>query len=178
MADVATVEIQGMKELEEALLELGNSVAGKVLYSSLMAASTPMWKMARALAPIADKPYYRYWKGGKVIGKNADGTKIRSAKQRKLIQPGNLRKNITRLRVRDADPDHPSAAQVGIRVRRDGFYGRFFEFGASNVAAQPFMRPAFDSKKEEALVIIKEKLALNIEKARAKAAANTQGNVR
>lgn len=177
MADVATVEIKGMKELEESLLELSNSVAGKVLYSSLMAASTPMWRMARALAPIADKPYFRYGKG-KVIGENADGTKIRSGKRRTLVQPGNLRKNITRLRVRDVDPDHPNAAQVGIRVRRDGFYGRFYEFGAPHVAAKPFMRPAFDAKKEESLGILKDKLAANIEKARAKAAAKTQGTAR
>ena len=175
MADVSTMEVLGLKELEEALFELGNSVSGKVLYSSLMAASTPMWKMARAMAPMADRPYWRYWKGGKKLGKNPDGTKILSAKQRKMIQSGSLRKNITRLRVRDVDPDNPNAAQVGIRVRRDAFYGRFFEFGTPNMAAKPFLRPAFDAKKEEAVEILKAKLTANIDKARAKAAAAAQG---
>lgn len=156
-------------------MELSNSVAGKVLYSSLMAASTPMWRMARSMAPMAAKPYWRYWKGGKRLGKNADGSPVLSPKQRKLIQPGGLRKNITRLRVRDADPDHPNAALVGIRVRRDGFYGRFYEFGTATTAAKPFLRPAFDAKKEESIAILKEKLAANIEKARAKSAARAQG---
>lgn len=44
------------------------------------------------------------------------------------------------------------------------FYGKFLEFGTSKMKAQPFMGPAYESKKEEAKEIIKQELknALNL----------------
>lgn len=47
-------------------------------------------------------------------------------------------------------------------VERDSFYWRFVEFGTSKMAAQPFMRPAFNAKKEEAAEQIKATLAAKI----------------
>lgn len=44
------------------------------------------------------------------------------------------------------------------------------------MAAKPFLRPAFDARKDEALTIFKEKLAANIEKQRQIIAARTAGN--
>ncbi|EKS4344848.1 HK97 gp10 family phage protein [Clostridium botulinum] len=38
------------------------------------------------------------------------------------------------------------------------FYGKFLEFGTSRMKAQPFMGPAYESKKEEAKEIIKDEL--------------------
>ncbi|MDU7250842.1 MAG: HK97 gp10 family phage protein [Clostridium sp.] len=38
------------------------------------------------------------------------------------------------------------------------FYGKFLEFGTSKMKAQPFMGPAYESKKEEAKEIIKDEL--------------------
>lgn len=37
-------------------------------------------------------------------------------------------------------------------------YGRFQEFGTSKMAAQPFMRPAFDAGRDEALRIFTEEM--------------------
>lgn len=44
------------------------------------------------------------------------------------------------------------------------FYGKFLEFGTSKMKAQPFMGPAYESKKEEAKEVIKQELrnALNL----------------
>lgn len=33
---------------------------------------------------------------------------------------------------------------------KDAFYGRFLEFGTSKMAARPFLRPAYEAKKQEA----------------------------
>jgi len=149
-------EVQGLKELEQALLEIGSSASGKALFASLMAAGLPIQKEAKKLAPKATKPYYRHKKTKKA-----------------LVQPGGLRKSIGRKRIKDSGLG--SSATVGISWRGSGFYGRFIEFGTSKNAAQPFLRPAFDANKEEALTIFKQKLAENIEKQRQKIAQRTQG---
>lgn len=48
--------------------------------------------------------------------------------------------------------------------------GRYNEFGTINMAANPFMRPAWDAKQDEALLIIRHELAVEIEKAAQRAA--------
>lgn len=152
-----TVEVRGLKELEDALKELGNAAAGKVLFSSLMAAGLPIQKAAQALAPVSPTAHYRYTKG----------------RGKKLIPSGTLRKNIGRKRLRSNRGE--TGAEIGISWKGNAFYGRFIEFGTSKLAPKPFLRPAFDAKKDEALAIFKEKLAANIEKQRAIIAARTAG---
>ena len=49
-------------------------------------------------------------------------------------------------------------------------HGYFNEFGTENMAAQPFMRPAFDVGAPQSLASLKTDLAAEIEKARARAA--------
>lgn len=51
---------------------------------------------------------------------------------------------------------------------RKGFYGTFEEFGTAYIAADPFLRPAFDEERDAALKIIGETLASEFEKAFAK----------
>lgn len=60
---------------------------------------------------------------------------------------GTLRKSIavrTNRRQR-----HSVSLTMGLRP--DGFYGVFVEFGTSHTEAQPFFRPAFESKGDEAV---------------------------
>lgn len=47
----------------------------------------------------------------------------------------------------------------------DAFYWRFFEYGSSKMAARPFIRPSYESKKGEALQAMKTKLAEKINEA-------------
>jgi HK97 gp10 family phage protein len=161
-------EVRGLKELDDALLEIGNAAAGKALFSSLMAAGLPIQKTAQSLAPKAEHAYYRYSKGGKKLGGGAV-----SAKSRKLMQPGTLRKSIRRKKIKSDTGE--TGAKIEISWRGDGFYGDFYERGSSKQAAKPFLRPAFDAKKNDALDIFKEKLAANIEKQRRIIAARTAG---
>ncbi|MNT67142.1 hypothetical protein D3C72_2052590 [compost metagenome] len=39
---------------------------------------------------------------------------------------------------------------------KEAFYGRFLEFGTSKMAAQPFLRPAFEAKKGPAAAAVDE----------------------
>lgn len=153
-----SVEIRGLKELETALLELGNAAAGKALFASLMAAGMPIQKEAQALAPVSTEPHYKYQKG----------------KAKVQVKSGTLKKSIGRKRLKSSQGE--TVAEIGISWRGRAFYGRFLEFGTSKLAAKPFLRPAFDAKKDESLTIFKEKLAANIEKQRQIIAARTAGN--
>ena len=56
-----------------------------------------------------------------------------------------------------------AVAKIG--PSKKGFYGTFQEFGTINHSAQPFLRPAFDARQSEALKIVGEVLAAEIEKA-------------
>ena len=156
MPEAISIEVQGMAELEQALLEMGNALAGKELFGGLMDAALPIQKAAQALAPVADKPHYQY---------------TRKKGQRIQIQPGNLRKSIRRKRLKSRDGQ--TGAQVGISWTGRAFYGRFREFGTSKEPAKPFLRPAFEAKKDDALRIFRGRLETRIEKQRQIAAART-----
>jgi HK97 gp10 family phage protein len=187
-----TMTVSGLNEMEEALLELGNSVAGKVLYSALMTAAIPIQDTAIAMAPQSSQPHYRYKRAkAKKIAKT--GNKVsdrfnrlqarsaaRGAVEKTLVQPGNLRKNIARKRLKGRKYANLTGgeAYVGISWQGDAYYGRFVEFGTSKSPARPFLRPAFDARSAEALGIFTDKLRDMIEKARRRAAAISRGNAR
>ena len=50
-------------------------------------------------------------------------------------------------------------------LSQDAWYWRFVEFGTVKMSARPFLRPAFDMKKHEAVTAIKTRLAQRIEQA-------------
>lgn len=50
-----------------------------------------------------------------------------------------------------------AAVRVGPSAR--AFYGEFLEKGTKHIAAKPFLRPALDSKRREAIKIVKNELA-------------------
>jgi len=49
-------------------------------------------------------------------------------------------------------------AAIAVGPRQDFFYGIFLEYGTVKMSALPFMRPAFDSTRDEALTILKDEL--------------------
>lgn len=59
----------------------------------------------------------------------------------------------------------PGQVTVQVGPARSAFQAVFQEFGTKNHPAQPFMRPAFDSKAAEALGIIGERLGKNLTRA-------------
>ena len=62
--------------------------------------------------------------------------------------------------------------RAGKEYKTDGntYYWRFIEFGTERQPAQPFLRPAFEAQKENALAVITDTLAKGIESAAKKVA--------
>lgn len=150
-----SVEVQGLDDLAQQLNRLVNdAMAKQEVQNALLNASLPMVKAIRARAPIAEKEYFRYFKGGQKTKKGI------TLKRRELEKPGNLRKSVARKRVFF----RRTAVGVGIYFRKIGFYWRFLEYGTPRMAAKPFVRNSFDENRMIALERFKKRLKQNVDK--------------
>lgn len=90
---------------------------------------------------------------------------VDAAKANVPVDTANLKKSIGINRKKTKDK-----SQVWFTVsprkggKNDGFYGHMVEFGTSKMAAQPFMRPAFESQDRESIEAAKEYMASRIDK--------------
>lgn len=130
-----TLDFEGLPALEQELALLSRSEG-----------RTVMRRSARA--------------GARVIQKEAQ----RRAKKRS----GKLRRNIA---VANGESTN-TRATAGVTVREEGkasnarnaFYWRFVEFGTRNAPAAPFIRPAFDTKEDEAVEAAEAEIIRDIDR--------------
>lgn len=148
-----TIKVDGLREIGEAMRELGRETAMKVASSMTSAGAGVIRKEAIRLAPEHDEPH------------EVDGV---------LVQPGNLKRNIVRKKLGKRDHSLTSMHIVTVRGRKkDGYaarYGRLQEFGTVHHPPQPFLRPAFDTKKRAAVDAMKKAGERRIKAATRKAA--------
>lgn len=160
-----TADILGLKEMGNALESFTQKVAKNALNSALSAAATPIIKEAKRHAAQAREPHEMQY-GGK-------GKKV-------IVQPGLLKESIRRRRLkvgelRQLNATAGVAIYIGKGTKQKLYprYWHFVEYGTSKMAAYPFLRPAFDSQKENAVAKFKEKLAQNIEKIKSETGASS-----
>jgi HK97 gp10 family phage protein len=122
-------QVDGLKELQDELLQLPDRIGGRVLQSALTSAALPIVNEAKDKVPIAHAAYKLYG-GGKA-------------------DPGWLKSRIVRKRVRQSK--NSAEVIVTFKDQRQAYFWRFIEFGTSKLVARPFMRPAFEAKQSEAL---------------------------
>ena len=147
MAD--TKNLIGFAEMAKRLRDLGPKVGRKHLRAATSKGAAVIKKKARELAPV---------------------------------DTGEMRKDIQQKREKTAG-DHIASFSVYTRsgkrsrlsgkarnVDKDSFYWKFQEFGTAKMPAQPFMRPAFESEKENAVDEIGAELDKRIQKEAADAA--------
>ena len=152
-----SVEIEGLDDLTQQLKRLESLAKQKTLtYKAMFFATKPMLDEVKRLAPKAEKAYYRYYRGSLEARKRGD-----PQNERVLQTPGKLKKSIKRKRVKlessvgvsiySAPIKHGGASKYSV------FYWRFLEYGTPKMRAFPFIRPAFDHKKEESLERFKQR---------------------
>lgn len=140
------MNVEGFRELAESLKKLGPRLAKNGLRAATSAGAVLIRNEARNLAPVDTGEMKkdiqikreREVRGGELITASYS-VFTRGGKKSRLSG-----------RARDID--------------KDSFYWKFQEFGTAKMAAQPFMRPAFEAKKEEAVTAIGEKLDERIQK--------------
>lgn len=143
MARRQTVRIQGLKELEKALRTLPRATGKNVLKRALMKAAKPIEVAAEAAAPRLS---------GQLKKSIIIGTKLTRSQKSK----------------------HPKQSAVEVFVGAGGLpQAHMEEFGGPNNSPAPYMRPAFDTKKQAAANMIKTELATELEKTRKRLAKKT-----
>jgi HK97 gp10 family phage protein len=139
-----TVTVEGLAETAAALEEFSKATTANILRRVLLAAGQPIADMATSLAPRA-------------TGALQLSISVVPAQPSKMTRTsrGQYDKKSQVEVVVEAGPVRQAVIQ---------------EFGTVHNPAHPYMRPAFHSQRDNALGIVKKQLAVEIEKARARAA--------
>lgn len=144
MAEVVTVRIEGLKELNEALQQLPQELRAGPLRRAVSAAAKVVQDQAVQYAPEDEGTLKR------AIYRARDKENSSAVQESYIV-----------------------GIRYGKRYRRrkqDAWYWRFLEFGTSKLAARPFIRPAFDTTHNQQLEAMRERLSRSIELAAAKLA--------
>lgn len=139
MAFTIRAEVIGARELDRALEQLPRSTKKSVLRRALQKAAKPTAEAAEALAPVGST--------GNLKVSIEVGTKL----------------NDSQAKDRESTPD-----SVEIFVGASwptGAHAHLLEFGTVKMAAQPFLRPAWDSTKDRFIEIMRAELWAAISKA-------------
>lgn len=143
-------QIEGFEELQRKLKQLPDKVKKKEMLKVLGQVATPTVKVARQQAPISKKKHV-----------------ISGKRTRKIIEPGNLRKSIGKIRGKKGLGKQNAVLYVGPRSKgrkNDGWYGMFVEHGTKKQKANPFMKRAYQQTKGKVTADAENKVAKYIQK--------------
>ncbi len=155
MANSEVVQVQGLDQLSKALKELPDRVARNGLRASVYAGAKVIRDEARLQAPVAIA----------ALGPNQPppGTLKRSVIMKQIPEISSKTTQTFFVTVRHGKKYRKQGKKGNLS--QDAWYWRFVEFGTVKMPAQPFLRPAFDLRKNDALDAIKTRLAERIEQA-------------
>lgn len=159
------VSISGLAELDKALAELPKATARNVLKRTLDKAAQPVVDEAKMMVPVNTGALR-----DSIIASTKIKNKTGSAEYSSAMRAG-LGKDAARaalLAARRAGKGQGSFAETFIGpARGKGVirYAHIVEFGSVDTPPQPYMRPAWEAKRMQALDIIKSELGNEIIKA-------------
>lgn len=145
-----TVRINGLKELQRALSELPKEIQGRPLRSAVSAAAKLIVDDVSTRVPVGEtgnlkSAVYRYRsRRNSSVGRETFFVGIRGGKAEYANTARNRRKGIVGKKYKTAG---------------EAFYWRFLELGTSKMDKKPFLRPSFESNKNNAVDVMKERLA-------------------
>lgn len=156
MGDIkaGSFQVTGLADLEQRLLAFSDKIAQNIMNGAIRAGAVVIQREAKLY-------------NSKSISEEAHWLGKKNSKGRVLIQPGEL--NAKGIKVRLAPRKSRSVpVEYWVYVSKRYWYWKFLEFGTAHMYARPFMRPAFEAKKSEAVDRIREYLAARIDKEAAK----------
>ncbi len=146
---MVNIEFKLTGDITAGLDKLAESVGEDVLRSAGYAGAKVLQEEVKVRAPVASGLLR-----DNVIIKRDKSKSNGATRQTYLILVGKVVRKYanTRANVR--------AERVGKEYELDGkpFYWKFFEFGTSKMAARPFLRPAYDSRVNDAFDAVRAKL--------------------
>jgi HK97 gp10 family phage protein len=155
MAKFESVQVQGLDQLAKALRELPQRVARNGLRAAVYAGAKVIRDEAKLQAPVAT--------GDLGANQPPRGTLKRSVIMKQIPELSGAQKQTFFVTVRHGKKYRKQGKKGNLS--QDAWYWRFVEFGTVKMSARPFLRPAFDMKKHEAVTAIKTRLAQRIAQA-------------
>ena len=155
MAEFESVQVQGLDQLAKALRELPQRVARNGMRAAVYAGAKVIRDEAKLQAPVAT--------GDLGANQPPPGTLKRSVIMKQIPELSGAQKQTFFVTVRHGKKYRKQGKKGNLS--QDAWYWRFVEFGTVKMSARPFLRPAFDMKKHEAVTAIKTRLAQRIEQA-------------
>lgn len=155
MAKFESVQIAGLEQLAQALKALPQRVARNGLRAAVYAGAKVIRDEAKLKAPVA----------AAALGKDQPppGTLKRSVIMKQIPELSGPQKQTFFITVRHGKKYRKQGKKGNLS--QDAWYWRFVEFGTVKMSAQPFLRPAFELQKNNAVTAIKIRLAQRIEQA-------------
>jgi HK97 gp10 family phage protein len=156
--DGVSFKVDGFKDLDHALKDLGNSQGKQVVRRTLKQLGNPIAEEAKDLAPIDNTRD----DGPHLYEQIAVSSSLDPQHRRRLAKS-------------------KGTIDVFVGPGKNAFHAHLQEFGTEHHAAQPFMRPAWDAHKARLMDRLKDLLWLNIQRrlrlnAKAAARAARKGN--
>lgn len=153
MAKRETFKVEGLAELARALRELPEKVAKNGLRVSVYAGAKVVRDEARIRAPRAAQS----------LGANQPppGTLRRSVIMKQIPELSSLTRQTFFVTVRHGKKYRKQGKKGNLS--QDAWYWKFLEFGTSKMRARPFLRPALEAKRREAVQAMKDKLSERVE---------------
>lgn len=153
MAKHERFKVEGLAELAKALRELPDKVAKNGLRVSVYAGAKVIRDEARLRAP----------KAAEVLGPNQPppGTLRRSVIMKQIPELSSLTRQTFYVTVRHGKKFRKQGKKGNLS--QDAWYWRFVEFGTRKMRARPFLRPALEAKRREAVQAMKDKLSERVE---------------
>lgn len=139
------VELDGLAAADRKLAVLPVRVARNVLVRMIRAVGRPIVNDARRRAPVLAKPDPRRTKG---LLKRSIRTKVTRIPNQFSIEAV---VGVRKLAVRQIMSYKRRTGRSGASNPSDPFYYRFVERGTRYQAARPYLRPAFESRREDAV---------------------------
>lgn len=133
--------VKGLAELSAALKKLPDRIARNALRQSVSQGAAVIRAEAKVRAPRAPR----------VLGKQhtPPGTLRRAIVTKHDVKRSNLTSQTYVVTVRSGKRYRNQGKKKNLS--QDAYYWRWVEFGTVKMAAQPFLRPAFETKKSEAV---------------------------
>lgn len=136
-----SIKVHGLQELSQTLMKLPAELEKRVIMGALRAAGQTIRKDAMARAPILQKPDPRRRAG--TLKKNISVRRVKGKTAVYVGVFGASRKKIAAFKA--------AGGGKGANNPDDPYYWKWVEFGTKKMAARPFLRPAFEAQKYEAL---------------------------
>lgn len=171
MASIASIEIVGLKKLNQRLIALPDKLEGRVIRGALLSAAKLIKEDAQQRVP-EDTGFLRkqiiMYPVKKSEHRYADQVRVGVRKRARKAKKGGVTAylgsdGVWRVAKYNSE-DVRKRVYRGKTYYSTAYYWRFVEFGTSKKDKRPFLRPAFEAKKQEAALRMKQRLWEALEK--------------